>query len=147
VGAHGASVSAMAEAQFWIGVHGVISAGGRILILRRASSMAYKPGCWDLPGGHLTLGETFEQCLVREIAEETSLRITPGPLLGLNQAADGPYVQLIFACTSASQGPIELQPCEHDGASWLTLDEIASMSCLIPYLERIMIRGMLNHLR
>ena len=137
----------MPEAQFWIGVHGVITLAGKILILRRAPSMVYKPGCWDLPGGHLALGESFEQCLTREIAEETSLSITPGPLLGLNQAVDGPYVQLIFACTTPLQGPIKLQPWEHDDARWLTLYEIASMSGLIPYLERIVSRGMLDHLR
>ena len=115
----------MAEAQFWIGVHGVIANAGKILVLRRAQSMVYKPGHWDLPGGHLALGETFEQCLTREIAEETSLSIRTGPLLGLNQAIDGPYVQLIFGCTVAkSFAPIKLQLWEHDDARWLSIDEI-----------------------
>jgi len=40
----------MAEQQFWIGVHGVIEDRGKILVLRRAPSMIYKPGAWDLPG-------------------------------------------------------------------------------------------------
>ncbi|HUN57957.1 MAG TPA: NUDIX domain-containing protein [Candidatus Binataceae bacterium] len=137
----------MAEAQFWIGVHGVISHAGKILILRRVPSMVYKPGHWDLPGGHLSLGETFEKCLTREIAEETSLSITPGQLLGLNQAIDGPYVQLIFGCTAESPAPIRLQPNEHDDARWLSLDQIVSMTGLIPYLERIVSRGMLDYLR
>jgi 8-oxo-dGTP diphosphatase len=137
----------MAEAQFWIGVHGVIANVGKILVLRRAQSMVYKPGHWDLPGGHLALGETFEQCLTREISEETSLSITTGPLLGLNQAIDGPYVQLIFACTAPSQNTIKLQANEHDDARWLSLGEIASMTRLIPYLERIVKHGMLDHLR
>jgi 8-oxo-dGTP diphosphatase len=137
----------MSEAQFWIGVHGVISYDRKILVLRRAPSMVYKPGHWDLPGGHLALGETFEQCLSREIAEETSFSITPGPLLGLNQAIDGPYVQLIFACPTPSPGVVKLRPLEHDDSRWLPLDEIASMTSLIPYLERIVSRGMLNHLR
>lgn len=137
----------MAEAQFYIGVHGVIANDRKILILRRAQAMVYKPGHWDLPGGHLALGETFEQCLTREVAEETSVTITPGPLLGLNQAIDGPYVQLIFACTAPPQNRIKLQPNEHDDARWASLDEIASMPRLIPYLERIFKHGMLNHLR
>jgi 8-oxo-dGTP diphosphatase len=137
----------MAEAQFWIGVHGVIANAGKILVLRRAQSMVYKPGHWDLPGGHLALGETFEQCLTREIAEETSLNIMTGALLGLNQAIDGPYVQLIFACTAPSFAPIKLQPWEHDDARWLSIDEIVLMDRLIPYLARIVGRGMLDHLR
>jgi 8-oxo-dGTP diphosphatase len=137
----------MAEAQFYIGVHGVIANAGKILILRRAQAMVYKPGHWDLPGGHLALGETFEQCLAREVAEETSVAITPGPLLGLNQANDGPYVQLIFACTAPPRNTIKLQPNEHDDARWVSLDEIASMPQLIPYLERIFKHGMLDYLR
>jgi len=137
----------MAEAQFWIGVHGVITCAGKVLVLKRAPSMTYKPAHWDLPGGHLALGETFEQCLTREVSEETSLSIIPGPLLGLNQAIDGPYVQLIFGCTAEIQSPITLQPWEHDDARWLSVNEIASMTGLIPYLERIVSRGMLDHLR
>ena len=137
----------MAEAQFWIGVHGVITHAGKILVLKRAPSMTYKPGHWDLPGGHLALGETFEQCLTREVHEETSLNITPGPLLGLNQAIDGPYVQLIFGCAAEAESPIKLQPWEHDDARWLSVNEIASTTSLIPYLERIVSRGMLDHLR
>jgi NADH pyrophosphatase NudC (nudix superfamily) len=93
------------------------------------------------------LGETFEHCLTREIAEETTLSITIGPLLGLNQAIDGPYVQLIFACTAPSFAPIKLQPWEHDDARWLSIDEIVLMDRLIPYLARIVGRGMLDHLR
>jgi 8-oxo-dGTP diphosphatase len=137
----------VAEAQFWIGVHGVITHAGKVLVLKRAPSMIYKPGHWDLPGGHLALGETFEQCLIREVREETSLTITPGALLGLNQAIDGPYVQLIFACTADPQSPIKLQPWEHIDACWLSVSEIASMTSLIPYLERIVSRGTLDYLR
>ena len=50
----------MAEDQFWVGVHGVIARGGKLLVLKRAPSMRYKPGTWDLPGGHLAIGESFE---------------------------------------------------------------------------------------
>ena len=53
----------MAESQFWIGVHGIIADRGRLVVLRRAARMPYRPGHWDLPGGHLTLGESFEDAL------------------------------------------------------------------------------------
>ena len=36
--------------------------------------MIYKPGAWDLPGGHLAANETFEEGLAREVAEETASR-------------------------------------------------------------------------
>jgi 8-oxo-dGTP diphosphatase len=137
----------MAEAQFWIGVHGVITHARRILVLRRAPSVTYKPGHWDLPGGHLAMGETFEQCLAREVAEETGLRIEPERLLGLTQALDGPYAQIVFACTVVAAGPIRLEDFEHDEARWLMLDELKAAAPLIPYLERIVGQGMLDRLR
>ena len=88
------------EAQFWIGVHGVIIEGARILLLPRAPTMAYRPGHWDLPGGHLAVNESFHGCLRREVAEETGFEIEVGHLLGLNQANDGPYIQMVFICRS-----------------------------------------------
>lgn len=36
---------------------------------------------WNLPGGGLEVGETLGQCLVREMGEETGLRIEIGELL------------------------------------------------------------------
>jgi 8-oxo-dGTP diphosphatase len=76
----------MAEQQFWIGVHGMIEDRGKILVLKRAPSMIYKPGAWDLPGGHLAANETFEDCLAREVAEDTGLTIAIDRLLCANKA-------------------------------------------------------------
>lgn len=48
---------------------------GRVLLVRRA-----KPpleGRWSIPGGTVELGETLEQALVREMAEETGLDVEP----------------------------------------------------------------------
>src|SRR6516165_5703333 len=136
----------VSEAQFWIGVHGVIvGGGGRILLLRRAPTMLYRPGHWDLPGGHLTPDEDFQECLCREVTEETGLEIDLGPLLGLNKATDGPYVQMIFGCRPKSTGrELRLQPLEHDAAQWLTVLQMRQLPGLIPYLSAILQRGMLN---
>jgi 8-oxo-dGTP pyrophosphatase MutT (NUDIX family) len=136
----------MAELQFWIGVHGVIEDGGKILVLRRAPSMIYKPGAWDLPGGHLAADETFEEGLAREVAEETGLTIEIDRMLGANKTP-GPYAQLFFACHLAGpQREVTLQAHEHAQWRWVTLGEIAGLSERIPYLDQIIARGMLDWL-
>jgi 8-oxo-dGTP diphosphatase len=122
----------MAEQQFWIGVHGVIEDRGKILVLRRAPSMTYKAGAWDLPGGHLAANETLEECLVREVTEETGLAIEIDRLL------------LIYACRLASAfRTVTLQAHEHADWRWATLAEISQLGELIPYLDQIIARGVL----
>src|SRR5205085_1108824 len=125
------SIESMAEVPFFVGVHGVIANRGRLLVLRRAPSMSYKPGSWDLPGGHLCIGETFEQCLRREIKEETDLEVTVERLLGLHSMPAEPYVQALYACRLQVYRHIKLRPDEHIDSRWVTLEELSTME-LIP---------------
>ncbi|MDG4765733.1 NUDIX domain-containing protein [Solwaraspora sp. WMMD406] len=51
---------------------------GRVLMQRRADS-----GNWSLPGGTMDVGETLQQCVIREVREETGLDIEIVALLGV----------------------------------------------------------------
>ena len=53
--------------------------GGKLLITQRHAK-SHLGGLWEFPGGKLELGETFEQCLVREIREELGVEISVGKL-------------------------------------------------------------------
>jgi 8-oxo-dGTP diphosphatase len=136
----------MAEQQFYVGVHGVIANRGRILVLRRAPGMSYRPRSWDLPGGHLAPDENFEQCLLREIKEETALDAAIDRLLGLNAMPAQPYVQALYACRLTVYQQVRLTPHEHIEHRWAALGELQGME-LIPYLEAILKRGMLDYVR
>jgi 8-oxo-dGTP diphosphatase len=57
-----------------IGVGGVVVAEARALLIRRGS--APLKGEWSIPGGLLEVGETLEQGVVRELAEETGLEVS-----------------------------------------------------------------------
>src|SRR5271157_2914519 len=115
----------MAEAQFFVGVHGLIASRGRIIILKRAERMPYKPGSWDLPGGHLAIGENIEECLLREVKEETGLDVAIERLLGLHKSVSEPYLQALYACRLSVYRQVILRPEEHAEARWVTLDELA----------------------
>src|SRR5277367_6922560 len=52
---------------------------GKLLITQRHAD-AHLGGLWEFPGGKLEAGETFEQCLVREIREELGVEISVGDL-------------------------------------------------------------------
>ncbi|MFD4460028.1 NUDIX domain-containing protein [Nocardia sp. NPDC058480] len=56
----------------------VTDGSGRILMQRRGDS-----GNWSLPGGAMEIGETLEECAVRETKEETGLDIEITGLLGI----------------------------------------------------------------
>jgi 8-oxo-dGTP diphosphatase len=58
-----------------VGVGGVVVRDGRVLLIRRGKEPLY--GRWVVPGGTVELGETLEDALVREMEEETSLRVEP----------------------------------------------------------------------
>ena len=136
----------MAEAQFYVGVHGVIANRGRILILRRAPTMRYAPGAWDLPGGHLAIGESAEDCLLREVKEETALDVAIEGTLGVNAMVGQPYVQAIYACRLSVYQKVRLRPDEHIDSSWVTPAELSSMDA-IPYLAEVLRRGMLAYVK
>ena len=56
-----------------VGVGGVVIDGGRALLIRRGSPPLL--GEWSIPGGLLEVGETIEQGIARELAEETGLDV------------------------------------------------------------------------
>jgi 8-oxo-dGTP diphosphatase len=56
-----------------VGVGGVVIDAGRALLIRRGSHPLQ--GEWSIPGGLLEVGETLEQGVARELAEETGLAV------------------------------------------------------------------------
>ncbi len=69
-----------------LGVAVIIRKGNTILLGKRKN--AHGEGTWATPGGHLEFGETFEQCAIREVLEETGLQ--------LGMMWQGPSVNNIF---------------------------------------------------
>ena len=56
---------------------GLVFRGGKLLITRRPAG-AHLGGLWELPGGKREPGETFSECLVRELREELGIEVEVG---------------------------------------------------------------------
>jgi ADP-ribose pyrophosphatase YjhB (NUDIX family) len=56
---------------------------GRILLHRRRDNQR-----WSIPGGRMEVGETIAQTAVREVEEETGLKVRPERLVGIYSNPD-----------------------------------------------------------
>ncbi len=101
---------------------------GRVLAARRTKPSA-AAGRWEFPGGKVEVGESPEQALVREIAEELGVTVAvTGWLVG--EAPIGTTHLLTVAISQLVEGDPE--PTEHDEVRWLSADELGDVDWLEP---------------
>ena len=58
----------------------------KVLLIQRGNE-PFK-GCWAFPGGFMNMDETTEQCAVRELEEETGLKVTEIQQIGAYSKVD-----------------------------------------------------------
>lgn len=102
-------------------------------------------GRWCLPGGGMDSGETAEEACIREVWEETRLRVHVSRLVGvytspdfLIEYADGNRVQIIAMHFEAEviSGELGLSD-ETTDAGYFTPAEIATMDVIETHRQRI----------
>jgi ADP-ribose pyrophosphatase YjhB (NUDIX family) len=111
-----------------VGVAAVIFRGEEVLLVLRGQEPAR--GVWSLPGGLVELGETLEEALHRELAEEAGITVE---VLGITAVLDRiyrdpqggvpyHYVLVDFLC---DYGDGELRPgSDITGARFIPLSEL-----------------------
>ena len=94
---------------------------GNVLICQRGYGA--QKGQWEFPGGKCEPGESYADCLVREIDEELGVCIcVTRELLRMRYAY--PDKTIDFAFLEASIKPGSLQVREHQSVRWLPLARI-----------------------
>jgi ADP-ribose pyrophosphatase YjhB (NUDIX family) len=107
----------------------VIDDDNRVLLIQRRDN-----GHWEPPGGVLELDETFEQGVIREVHEETGLRVQVERLTGVYKNMRRGIVALVFRCHVKAGH--EVTSSESRRVEWLTLEE-ATNRMTPAYLVRI----------
>ncbi len=105
-----------------IGVAVIWNDEKQILIDRRLPQGAMG-GLWEFPGGKIEIGETIEECIKREIAEELGIEIAVGEHL---ITIDHTYTHLRVTLTVHHSQHLAGVPqaIECDEIRWVSLDEL-----------------------
>ena len=101
----------------------LIFRAGKLLITQRHAK-SHLGGLWEFPGGKREPGETFEQCLVREIREELGVEISVGELFEeISHAYPEKSVHLKFFICRLQSG--EPQPLDCAAVKWIGKSQLA----------------------
>ncbi len=96
--------------------------GGKLLITQR-HARSHLGGLWEFPGGKREPGETFEQCLAREIREELGVEISVGELFEeiIHDYPEKSVHLKFFLCRLLSGDP---KPLDCAAVKWITANEL-----------------------
>jgi 8-oxo-dGTP diphosphatase len=110
-----------------VGIGVIVSRDGELLLRKRIGKHAN--GTWSFPGGHLEIGETPEECAIRETMEETGLTIESASAVALTNdvfADGGHYVTIWMKADGVGDGEVTLDPTEASEYGWFPQDALPS---------------------
>lgn len=96
--------------------------GGRLLIARRHKDV-HLGGLWEFPGGKRHPGESFQDCLKREVREELGIEVAVGELLySITHKYPDRVVHIrFFLCSLVSGDPM---PIDCADIAWVNQSEL-----------------------
>ena len=113
------------DVKIWVATKAFISYKGKILILREASK--YKDGTnagrYDVVGGRIEPGQRFDESLLREVKEETGLKIKIGRPFHVGEwrpifrGEQWQVVETFFECKTTSN-KVKLSE-DHEDYKWI----------------------------
>ena len=116
---------------FKLRITGVLIEDGKILLLEQDVVDSRR---WSLPGGGLEHGETIEDCLVREMKEETGLTVEIDRLLYLcDRLHDGNHVVHITFLVNKTGGELMRGAEPERGANRIRSVQMVALADLPDY--------------
>jgi mutator protein MutT len=110
------------------------------VLLQRRLNTGYEDGNYSMPAGHVDAGETFTQCVVREIKEEIGIDLNSKDVKvahvmhrNSGEGEIGNRIDIFFTAEKWG-GEIEnKEPNKCDDLSWFDLDNLPEN--IIPYIK------------
>lgn len=97
----------------------LVDSDGRVLIAKRPEGRALA-GLWEFPGGKIDPGETPEEALIRELAEELGIDVTESCLAPLTFASHGyEEFHLLMPLYVCRQWEGDVEPREGQELAWV----------------------------
>lgn len=110
-----------------VGVGVIIVKNDTVLLGKRLN--AHGQGTWAFPGGHLEMGESWQECALREVAEETGLSINTPHFAAITNDIFGPekhYITIFMRALYKSGEPQLLEPNKCAEWQWFSWDALPS---------------------
>lgn len=105
----------------------IFDQNGRILVLKRSEKSRSNPGKWELPGGKMNKGESFEESFRREVLEETGFLISVQCSAGTaDQDVSGYHVIHVVVIASILSGGLAISD-EHTAFQWIEVTGLAAL--------------------
>lgn len=105
----------------------IFNAEDKLLLGLRGPLAKNERGKWEIPGGAIQFGETFEEALKREIKEEIGVEIRIIELLHICDhiipAEHQHWVSPTYICEIISGTPTIQEPGKCDALEWFSLEE------------------------
>ena len=122
-------------------VGGVLVRDRAVLLCHRRPDRRWYPDCWDLPGGHVEVGESERAALGRECREELGVVVLrASPVVGGPDPAD--MLLTLFAVEAWEGEPTNRVPDEHDQVCWFGAADLRDLRLAAPAYLPLLTRAL-----
>lgn len=114
-----------AENKVKVGISVMIMKDNKILLGKRIGK--HGSGQYAFIGGNLEYSESFEECIVREVAEEADIKIKNIKFLGiynLKEYMPKHYLNILMSADWESGEPKLMEPDRCEGWQWYDMDDL-----------------------